>query len=83
MTPIQNKQNQLAEQFHLKDIQIIKANYEANLKIKRWKFLMNIPGVGNRIREEATTDIQKNFLSYVNNTSILYEQGYYSYQVAN
>lgn len=76
MTPIKNQQNLLAEEFHLKDIQVIRANYEANLKIKRWKFLMNIPGIGSRIREEATSDIQKTFLAFVNNSDILSEEGF-------
>lgn len=77
MVPIKNKQNFLAEEFHLKDIQINKLNYEANLKIKRWKFIMNIPGIGTRIREEATNDIHDTFLIYLKNSDVLGEEGFY------
>ena len=76
MIPIKNQQSRLAEEFHLRDIQIVKANYEANLKIRRWKFLMNIPGIGDRIRDEATIDIYNHFLIYADNSEILSEEGF-------
>ncbi len=83
MKVIKNKQNFIAEEFHLQDIQINKANYEANLKIKRWKFIMNIPGIGNRIREEASADIRDTFLLFVNNSDLLGEEGFYDAAIDN
>lgn len=83
MKAIKNKQNLLAEEFHLNDIQINKFNYESVLKIKRWKFIMNIPGIGSRIRVEATHDIRDTFLSYVKNSEVLFAEGYFDEPLEN
>jgi hypothetical protein len=72
-----NNQDSLAEQFILEEINVTQASYEALLKIKRCKFIMKIPGIGVRLREEAAASIKKTFLSYTSNTYVLMEEGYY------
>jgi len=75
--PIENKQEALAEQFHIADINSSQASYNAVLKIKRWKFIMKIPGIGHKIREEANGSLEKTFFCFVSNTFILIEEGYF------
>lgn len=81
MTPmknaIPNQQEVLAEQFHINDIQISHTSYEAVLKIKRWKFISKIPGIGKRIIKEADGNLERTLLNYISNTSVLIEEGYY------
>jgi hypothetical protein len=74
---IENKQDLLAELFHLADINNSQASYNAVLKIKRWKFIMKIPGISPKIREEANTSLEKTFFRYVSSTYILIEEGYF------
>src|SRR5256885_15115218 len=73
----QNQQQVLAEEFHVKDIQLIKENYEASLKIKRWRLIHSIPALSKRIRKEADTMIHESFLKYIDNNLILLEEGFY------
>lgn len=79
----QNQQQVLAEEFHVKDIQLIKENYEASLKIKRWKLIHSIPALSNRIRKEADTMIQESFLHYMENNLVLLEEGFYENELEN
>jgi len=81
--PIKNEQQIVAEQFHLSDIQLIKANYEATLKIKRWKFIHSIPVLSARIKKEADIMIEESFLRFVNNYEVLMESGYYNEMMDN
>jgi len=74
---IPNKQNVLAEQFHLNDIQVSQSSYEAVLKIKRWKFISRIPGIGKSLRKEADGNLKRTLLTYVPNTCVLIEEGYF------
>ncbi len=80
-----NMSNQeiLAEEFAVYDTLINKASNEAVLKIKRWKFIGKIPGIGKRIRKEADRSIEKTLFSYVSNTYVLIEEGYYFDASAN
>jgi hypothetical protein len=78
-----NNQDSLAEQFILNEINVTQASYEALLKIKRCKFIMKIPGIGVRLREEAAASISKTFLSYTSNTYVLMEEGYYISSLEN
>ena len=78
-----NQQQALAEQFHIHDIQVIKANYEAALKIKRWRLIQSIPALSVRIRKEASNMIQNSYLSYIDNSIILLEEGFYSEMLTN
>ncbi len=83
MKALKNRQNFLAEEFHLKDIQINKANYEGVLKIRRWRFIMNIPGIGSRIKDEATIDVHDTFFVFINNAFVLDEEGFFVEPLSN
>lgn len=83
MISFSNQQHILAEQYHLHDIQIVKANYEAALKIKRWRLIQKIPALSKRIRKEADFMIQESFLSYVDNYLVMLEEGFYSEMLTN
>ena len=83
MIPILNQQHFLAEQFHAKDILVIKANYEATLKIKRWKFIHSLSTLSKKIRNEADNVIQKSFLSFVDNRELLLTEGFYEAEIHN
>jgi hypothetical protein len=78
MKAIKNEQHLLAEQFLLEDIQVIKANYEASLKIKRWKFIQSLPILSTRIKKEADYMIEESFLSFIDNTDLLITEGFYT-----
>jgi hypothetical protein len=83
MMPILNQQHFLAEQFHAKDISVIKANYEAVLKIKRWKFIHSLSTLSKNIRKEADNMIYTAFLSFVDNKDVLVEEGYFDSDLQN
>ena len=83
MVPILNNQLFLAEQFHAEDILIIKANYEATLKIKRWKFIQSLSILSKSIRKEADNMIQTSFLSFVQNMDVLIVEGYFEAELEN
>ena len=74
---IENKQELLAEEFHIADVNSSQASYNAVLKIKRWKFIMKIPGIGNKIKQEANGSLEKTFFNFVSNTFVLIEEGYF------
>ncbi len=74
---IENKQEVLAEEFHIADINSSQASYNAVLKIKRWKFIMKIPGIGIKIKQEANGSLEKTFFDYVSSTFVLIEEGYF------
>ena len=83
MIPILNQQHFLAEQYIAKDILLIKANYEATLKIKRWKFIHSLSSLSNNIRKEADNMIQASFLSFIDNEEVLIVEGYFEADLHN
>ncbi|MDQ6756920.1 MAG: hypothetical protein M3004_08290 [Bacteroidota bacterium] len=83
MIPILNQQHYLAEQFHAKDISVIKANYEAALKIKRWKFIQNLSTLSKSIRKEADNMIHSSFFSFVENEEVLIVEGFFEAELEN
>ena len=83
MNSISNHQESIAEQVVLNEIYNNHACYEAILKIKRWKFIMRIPGVAQRIASEADESIKKNFLSFVSNKYVLAEEEYFLSHINN
>jgi len=83
MVPILNQQHFLAEQFHAKDISVIKANYEAALKIKRWKFIHSLSSLSKNIRKEADNMIQSSFFSFINNQEVLIVEGFFESELQN
>ncbi len=83
MIPILHQQHFLAEQFHAKDILLVKANYEATLKIKRWKFIKGLSSLSKNIRKEADNMIQTSFLSFVDSKEVLIAEGFFDSQLHN
>ena len=83
MMPILNQQHFLAEQFHAKDILLIKANYEATLKIKRWKFIHSLTTLSKNIRTEADNMILISFLTFIDNSDVLHAEGYFEAELHN
>ena len=81
--PILNQQHSLAEEFHIIDIAIIKANFEANLKIKRWKFIHSLSALSKSIRKEADNMIYQSFFSFTTNKNILIEEGFFESELNN
>lgn len=81
--PILNQQHFLAEQFHAKDISLIKANYEAVLKIKRWKFIHSLSTLSKNIRKEADNMIQNSFLTFIDSQEVLLVEGYFESELQN
>ena len=83
MSPILNQQHFLAEQFHAKDILVIKANHEACLKIKRWKFIHSLSALSKNIKKEADNMIHHSFLSFIENEEVLIVEGFYECELQN
>lgn len=83
MIPILNQQHFLAEQFLAKDILLIKANHEATLKIKRWKFINSLSSLSKNIRKEADNMIQSSFLSFIDSQEVLIVEGFYEAELQN
>ncbi|MBA4166217.1 MAG: hypothetical protein H0X41_01485 [Chitinophagaceae bacterium] len=74
---LENEQDYLAAKFHISDSHITQASHLAFLKIQSWKFALRTPTIGKRYREEAEELIKKSFCTYVPNSYILSEEGYY------
>ncbi|HRE52963.1 MAG TPA: hypothetical protein PK339_16205 [Flavitalea sp.] len=74
---LENEQDYLAAQFHINDSHVVQASHLAFLKIQSWKFAMNTPTISKRYRDEASELIRQSFCSYVPNSYILSEEGYY------
>ena len=74
---LENEQDYLAAKFHIHDSHIKQASHLAYLKIQSWKFAIRTPAIGTRYKEEAQELINKSFCSYVPNSFILSEEGFY------
>ena len=74
---LENEQDYLAAKFHITDSHITQASHLAFLKIQSWKFALRTPAIGKRYRDEAQELINKSFCTYVPNSYILSEEGYY------
>jgi hypothetical protein len=83
MMPIQNQQHFLAEQFHAKDILVIKENYELFFKIKRWKFVHNLSGLSKNMRTEADNIMNNSFLSFIDLKQVLTTEGFFEAELKN
>lgn len=83
MVNILNQQHFLAEQFHAKDDLLVKANYEATLKIKRWRFIHNLTSLSKNIRKEADNMIHTSFLSFIDNYELLVAEGFFEAALEN
>ncbi|MFI5153378.1 MAG: hypothetical protein ACHQET_08605 [Chitinophagales bacterium] len=80
---IQNQQDRLAESFRQHENQIIQESKVAFLKIQSWQFAMRTPEIGQTYLKEAATMIQQSLLSFVPNTFVLSEEGYYMHPIEN
>ena len=74
---IHNEQDFIAAKFHIYDSHITQASHLAFLKIQSWKFALRTPSIGKRYRTEAEDLINKAFCSFVPNSFILSEEGFY------
>ncbi len=74
---LENEQDYLAAKFHISDSHIAQASHLAFLKIQSWKFALRTPTIGKRYKEEAEELIRKSFCTFVPNSYILSEEGYY------
>jgi hypothetical protein len=83
MTPHHNQQHLLAKQFHDEEVLIIKANHEAFLNIKRWKYINGLSYLNTSMKDEADTMIHNSLFTYINNTEILTLQGYFKTELQN
>lgn len=83
MIPILNQQHLLAEEFHANDISVMKANHEAILQIKRWKFIHNISVLSKNIINEADNMLYSSLLTYIDNHEILICEGFFDAELQN
>ena len=74
---LQNDQDYLAAKFHINDSHITQASHLAFLKIQSWKFAMRTPLVGKRYKKEADEMMKQSFFSFVSNSFVLNEEGFY------
>lgn len=75
---IQNDQDYLAAKFHINDSHATQACHLAFLKIQSWKFALRTPSIGKRYRKEAEEMLMQSFFTFVPNTHILSEEGFYN-----
>ena len=84
MTPYtQNNQNFLAEEFQRFENYLLQESRIALLKIQSWHFAMKTPEVGQHYQQEATDMVKKSLLSFVPNSFVLSEEGYYFNPIGN
>jgi hypothetical protein len=80
---IQNQQERLAQTFRQIDNQILQESKVAFLKIQSWQFAMRTPEIGPSYLREAAAMLKQSLLSFVPNTFVLSEEGYYLNPVEN
>jgi hypothetical protein len=84
MTPyIRNNQNYLAEEFQRFETYLLQESRIALLKIQSWQFAMKTPEVGAHYQQEATDMVKKSLLSFVPNSFVLSEEGFYYKPISN
>jgi hypothetical protein len=84
MTPYtRNNQNYLAEEFQRFETYLLQESRIALLKIQSWQFAMKTPEVGPHYQQEATDMVKKSLLSFVPNSFVLSEEGFYYKPISN
>jgi hypothetical protein len=84
MTPYtRNNQSYLAEEFQRFETYLLQESRIALLKIQSWQFAMKTPEVGSHYQQEATEMVKKSLLSFVPNSFVLSEEGYYYKPIGN
>ncbi len=79
----QNHQEYLAEIFIQLENQVMQESKIALLKIQSWRYIMRTPEMGNNYQKEAASMISKSLFSFVPNTFVLSEEGFYFSAVEN
>ena len=77
MTNLKNQQQWVAEQFRQTDRYILQESKVAILKIQSWQFALKTPEVGLHYQRETEEMIKKSLLSFVPNSYVLSEVGFY------
>jgi hypothetical protein len=67
----------IAEKYHQSEANILQESRIALLKIERFHFAMNHSGIGAHYQNEAKEMVSKALLSFVPNSFILSEEGFY------
>ena len=76
MKNTENDQRALAMEFHISEMKTIKLNYEASLKIKRWRLIQRIPASALYSRKQADMMIKDALLLYIKSSALLLMEGY-------
>ncbi len=80
---IENSQSYLAEEFCHKEKQVIQESKIAVLKVQSWQFASKTPGIRHTYLEEAAKMVSKSLLSFVPNSFVLSEEGFYLNAIEN
>jgi hypothetical protein len=80
---IENHQDRLAEICRQMDNQITQESKVAFLKIQSWQFAVRTPEIGAAYLREAASMITQSLLSFVPNSFVLSEEGYYLNSIEN
>ena len=84
MSPnIQNQQDRLAEAYRQLEKQISQESRLAFLKIQSWQFAVRTPEIGQSYLKEAAAMIKQSLLSFVPNSFVLSEEGFYINSIEN
>lgn len=73
----EDQQDYLAETFRQQDYRLAQECKIAYLKIQSWQFVLRTPDLGAIYRHAASKMIHESLLSFVPNTFVLNEVGYY------
>jgi hypothetical protein len=79
----QNQQEYLAEIFIQFENQVLQESKIALLKIQSWRYAMRTPEMGRNYQKEAASMISKSLFSYVPNSFVLSEEGFYFSVIEN
>ena len=80
---IQNQQDFLAETLINVEKQLIQESKIALLKIQSWRYAMKTPEIGFSYQKEAASMITRSLMSFVPNSFVLSEEGFYFSAIEN
>ena len=80
---IDNQQDRLAEIFRQMDNQVIQESKVAFLKIPSWQVAIRTTEIGANYLREGESMITQSLLSFVPNSFVLSEEGYYLNAIEN
>ncbi|HLX92728.1 MAG TPA: hypothetical protein VKR32_13650 [Puia sp.] len=79
----QNQQDRLAEKLINLENHVIQESKIALLKIQSWRYAMKTPEIGISYQREAALMITRSLMSFVPNSFVLSEEGFYFSVVEN